>query len=70
MCDDNTRIFLLYMRCVTNGYDNQNKAYSVSCPKNKLSQLELLQINVDAYVKSIKIHKTADGCNVIVRRDL
>lgn len=67
--DDDKRIFLVYKKCVTDGFNNHIKGYLISRPK-KSTSTQLAQLDLNNYVKSIKIHHTAGSDSVITRRDV
>ena len=63
-------IFFTYKKCVTIGFNNHIKAYIVEPCIEKREELYIFNIDCKEYLRPMKIHITADGCNVISRREL
>ena len=67
--DDSSNAFFVYKMCYTIGLNNSIKCYEIILPsKNSVDKNS--EININEYIRPLKVHRTACGKRVISRRDL
>ena len=62
-------VILVYKECHTIGFYNHMKGYILTLP-NAFQPEKCFQASLKEFVKPIKIHVTAEGKNIICRRDI
>ena len=66
---NNNHFYFLYKKCYTLGYVDSIRAYQIVLHETT-AKLNIQRLNINIYIRSIKIHITADGTFVISVRDL